>query len=203
LHGPGANRADFAGGVGWATREAVRQGRGSDEHSSAIIALQTCMNSPLDFGLWKSGEQASPTKVADWYRRGPRPIAPSHGENRGSSPLGSASDFNSLSSEPAFGSKIGPILLRGRIIRNGHTHPPPVTRILALELLAAASNRLHRSGDACVPLSHRAARRACVRRAPRRDGGARGLTARNYRRGGAGPKAIHRGQYRDGNRASR
>jgi hypothetical protein len=55
----------------------------------------------------------------------------SHGENRGSSPLGSANDFNSLSSEPALGSKIGPILLRGRIIRNGHTHPPPVTRMLA------------------------------------------------------------------------
>jgi hypothetical protein len=64
-------------------------------------------------------------------------LAPSHGENRGSSRLGSANNFNSLSSQSALGSKIGPILLRGRIKSGmGHTHPPPVTRIRVLELLA-------------------------------------------------------------------
>src|SRR5262249_55553395 len=98
----------------------------------------------------------------------------SHGENRGSSPLGSAMDFNSLSSEPALGSKIGPILLRGRIIRKGHTHPPPVTRLLALDLPAGPQQTgCTEAVMLAYRLANRAARRACVRRAPHRDGGAR------------------------------
>ena len=66
------------------------------------------------------------------------------------SSLGSAMDFNSLSSEPALGSKIGPILLRGGVIRNGHTHPPPVTRILPLELLAGRQHSTSGAGTRCA-----------------------------------------------------
>ena len=57
--------------------------------------VQLGMNSWLDFGLWRSRRVGS-TTVAEGIGDGLRPIAPSHGENRGSSPLGSASEIKDL-----------------------------------------------------------------------------------------------------------
>src|SRR6266487_3917376 len=54
------------------------------------------MDSPLDFGLWKSRRASFTHYGCRWYRRGPRPIAPSHGENRGSRTLGSANKIKYL-----------------------------------------------------------------------------------------------------------
>ena len=58
--------------------------------------VQLGMNSWLDFGLWRCRRVGSPTTVAEDIGDGLRPIAPSHGENRGSSPLGSASEIKDL-----------------------------------------------------------------------------------------------------------
>src|SRR6266498_2462072 len=53
--------------------------------------VQLGMNSWLDFGSRRVGSQL-PRGIGD----GLRPVALSHGENRGSSPLGSANNFNDL-----------------------------------------------------------------------------------------------------------
>jgi hypothetical protein len=67
--------------------------------------VQLGMNSWLDFGLWR-------------FRRGIgdglRPIAPSHGENRGSSPLGSANKIKDLLQDRRLVSNSCPINVYGQ-----------------------------------------------------------------------------------------
>ena len=59
--------------------------------------VQLGMNSWLDFGLWRiPTSRVHPLQLPRGIGDGLRPIAPSHGENRGSSPLGSANDINHL-----------------------------------------------------------------------------------------------------------
>jgi hypothetical protein len=59
---------------------------------------------------------------------------PSHGENRGSSPLGSASKIKHLALRDKFGSKIGPISRR---------LSPGVPTTLVGDLAAAETGRVH------------------------------------------------------------
>ena len=52
--------------------------------------VQLGMNPWLDFGLGDPDEWVHPLQLPRGIGDSLRPIAPSHGENRGSSPLGSA-----------------------------------------------------------------------------------------------------------------